>query len=51
MSEEELVAQVLVGLTSSSSASKSADVEEQVAKAAGKYGKRPSKTSSDEGES
>jgi hypothetical protein len=51
MSDEELVAHVLVGLTSSPPGNTVADVEEKVAKVPGKRGKRSSKPSSEEGES
>jgi hypothetical protein len=51
MSDEELVAHVLVGLTSASPGSTNADVEEKIAKVPGKGGKRSSKPSSEEGES
>jgi hypothetical protein len=51
MSDEELVAQVLVGLTSASPGNTNADVEEHVKKVPGRGGKRSSKPSSEEGES
>jgi hypothetical protein len=51
MSDEELVAHVLVGLTSPSPGNTELDVEEKVAKVPGKGGKRSSKSSSEEGES
>jgi hypothetical protein len=51
MSEEELVALVLVGLTSSSPRNKNTDVEEQGAKVPGKGGKRTLEPSSEQGES